>query len=810
MQIHELNNYEGSLGANAYTAIDNGSDTGKVSVSRLLSDVVDSINQLGTDLGGRIDNIIAGGDAPSAAEVTDARYGFNGVTYPSLGDSIRGQVSVVNNEVLSMKLLDTKYLFDWAIGGWGINGAGEANYSNGQALQKRRCCPHVISFDYDVTLVLNNPDGLYRMGVDTFEDYEVSKLPEISTGWVTCPVTIPANTEFSFSVSWVNEAASSDTTILYNELYQALSIVAYGDANDLRDKTELLGKDLGIDYIRPDFNPGYLNGGTIVPSAAYNYSQKIPVTEGDVIIVKASGSGATVLCLYDNLDARIHSINFVVGQTEYTLKVSQTGYVRVCSINSYADYLVTHIKVSGYIGDIIDRLDTLESEGAVEELSIKDIVDLKYNYKWLVGGWFMNGSTTPPTYSPTAGTSEQRVASEDYIIFDRDVTVLTDDNGIYRFADIYTADDANYVDEGWASYRRTLKAGRKYWITFAYITENQPDITDPYTSAPFKHCHIEAPGNIVDLRRKVGELYTDVPDYWQTEIDSVIDTVNQNAVSMGTNGDTFVFITDQHWYNNEQVSSRLIDYISEKVDLTLVMNGGDLIMSNNASKIGAINEIANYYKSFKKPHRIFSTIGNHDVNTVANTDPTTFLTEDELYPLMIKREEKFTDTEKTPLVNVFDNESQKIRYIQYCYYGQPVNVETADKLREAITEKDGSWTLVLMTHEYWVNSSATETNYSAAILNAMDESSARVACLLVGHIHDDKTTELTSPGGKKLRIISTSTDSWRQMRSAGYVPYTMTPGTITEQCFDVVQIDTAARKIKMTRVGVGSNRSFSY
>lgn len=42
----------------------------------------------------RIDEIIApSGEAPSAAEVTDARIGADGVTYPTLGDAIRSQVT---------------------------------------------------------------------------------------------------------------------------------------------------------------------------------------------------------------------------------------------------------------------------------------------------------------------------------------------------------------------------------------------------------------------------------------------------------------------------------------------------------------------------------------------------------------------------------------------------------------------------------------------------------------------------------------------------------------------------------------------
>lgn len=85
MQIHELNNFTGTLGSGAYLAIDDGTDTGKISSQGLLA---------ATEA--RIDNIIAG-PAPSAEEIVDARLGADGVTYPSLGDAIRDQFTDVKS-----------------------------------------------------------------------------------------------------------------------------------------------------------------------------------------------------------------------------------------------------------------------------------------------------------------------------------------------------------------------------------------------------------------------------------------------------------------------------------------------------------------------------------------------------------------------------------------------------------------------------------------------------------------------------------------------------------------------------------------
>ena len=96
MQIHELNNFTGTLGSGSFLAVDNGTDTGKVSTQQILA----SVNA-------RIDNIIAG-EAPSAEEIVDARLGDDGVVYPSLGDAIRDQFSDVKSETIkSSGVFDT-------------------------------------------------------------------------------------------------------------------------------------------------------------------------------------------------------------------------------------------------------------------------------------------------------------------------------------------------------------------------------------------------------------------------------------------------------------------------------------------------------------------------------------------------------------------------------------------------------------------------------------------------------------------------------------------------------------------------------
>lgn len=118
MQIHELNNFTGTLGSGAYLAVDDGNDTGKLSTQQLLA---------ATEA--RIDNIIAG-PAPSAEEIVDARLGDDGVTYPSLGDAIRDQVGDLKSD---LSAINNEPMLKWNIGK-SIAANGSINNSNYTAL----------------------------------------------------------------------------------------------------------------------------------------------------------------------------------------------------------------------------------------------------------------------------------------------------------------------------------------------------------------------------------------------------------------------------------------------------------------------------------------------------------------------------------------------------------------------------------------------------------------------------------------------------------------------------------------------------
>lgn len=303
------------------------------------------------------------------------------------------------------------------------------------------------------------------------------------------------------------------------------------------------------------------------------------------------------------------------------------------------------------------------------------------------------------------------------------------------------------------------------------------------------------------------------PSYWNTTIDNAVQDIKNGLLSL-ENGDCFVFITDQHWNSNAQYSSPLIDYIAKKTGIYNVFVGGDIVKSNNATQLGAFTEMTDYLGSFRnKDVRIFSTLGNHDGNHVAQGVPAAILNIDQQYNALIKPEEEWLDTEGTAYCNVYDNESQKIRYIQFWYtVDSGYNATVESKLTTAIESAGSGWTVIIMSHAYWTIQGGSDvvptaaTTYANAILASIDNTAATVPLWIVGHIHKDKTDTLTSTGGKTLRIISTTTDAYGQNPSSP----SMSAGTTTEQAFDVYQIDTVNKTINIVRVGAGNDRNYSY
>ena len=296
-----------------------------------------------------------------------------------------------------------------------------------------------------------------------------------------------------------------------------------------------------------------------------------------------------------------------------------------------------------------------------------------------------------------------------------------------------------------------------------------------------------------------------LPDYWETYLEgTALPKIYANNVSVGSHGVSFVFFTDQH---TQQKSANLINRVCNAVAGGFLMNGGDII-NGSTDKAAEIATIRKMMKAIPN-HKQFVMRGNHDSNTnFSESTAANEISEAEFYGLCLKPvEDKIVSGGK--LYYYMDNANQKVRYIVLDTKGYVTDIDDAQVawMTARITELSNDWTVVIFAHKVYTSVDNIDPS-GTKIINALTAIStgAKIACIVSGHAHHDQYYTI---GGKFPLIITTALNAWQESTTQG-TPLTRTWGTDTEFAFDVFHIDTANKQIKVTRIGAGSDRTFSY
>ena len=298
-----------------------------------------------------------------------------------------------------------------------------------------------------------------------------------------------------------------------------------------------------------------------------------------------------------------------------------------------------------------------------------------------------------------------------------------------------------------------------------------------------------------------------LPKYWLTYLASKITDIQQKDMEIGNHGDSFIFITDLHYNANDGNSAGAAEYILDRSSVGKVIIGGDICNGSSRGKPGCIDQILNCRNAFRKINPYYLR-GNHDNNTeISDCTPEKELPDSELYDLILK------PIENRIVCNhefhyYFDNEIRKIRYI--CLdTGHPDSYVLPDAqiiwMQNVIRKLDPGWTVVVLTHQYYDTDGTVDGNGNkilAGLNDVYDKTVATIACVICGHSHADRL-EITPKG---FPVICTTCDT----RGGGDPGSKRIRFTHTEQAFDVYHIDTAARKIHVTRIGAGSDREATY
>lgn len=124
-----------NIGNNEFEVVD---ATARASITSEVSARTNADNLLGS----RIDNIIAlpDGSTTADAELVDIRVGYNGNSYPSAGDAVRGQVTDLSQEIENIESdYYEKRLINW--GSYALGGMNNSGYNRDDNTRARTTSP---------------------------------------------------------------------------------------------------------------------------------------------------------------------------------------------------------------------------------------------------------------------------------------------------------------------------------------------------------------------------------------------------------------------------------------------------------------------------------------------------------------------------------------------------------------------------------------------------------------------------------------------------------------------------------------------
>lgn len=314
-----------------------------------------------------------------------------------------------------------------------------------------------------------------------------------------------------------------------------------------------------------------------------------------------------------------------------------------------------------------------------------------------------------------------------------------------------------------------------------------------------------------------------VPSYFQTQLDTKIPTIIENANTAGKTGETFIFITDIHWETNYKNSPALIDYILKHTNISLLIGGGDLV--NEGQKAAMYANLIDCVKHFQFPlaNNFFpSARGNHDDNSnwASQADRETYAFDyNTVYALMYNQIAplmgvKFlTDTEHS---FYFDREASRTRFI-VLDTARNSTFAAFDELAQILNDTPDRYSIIIVEHFIYGNGyirptftqvmnvvAAYNARTTVTVTNTYDFTNAggKIQLILGGHTHSDMSWAIGADGNVSgVPIIITDTDSYRN--------HSGTEGTVNSQCFDVVSVDYVGKTVKCTRIGRGEDRTFA-
>lgn len=358
-----------------------------------------------------------------------------------------------------------------------------------------------------------------------------------------------------------------------------------------------------------------------------------------------------------------------------------------------------------------------------------------------------------------------------------------------HYVNVYPSDS-----DGYCKLEISYDNDRRYYARIAVVFNEQTNVNE--TSMLYVYAY-----QLNGLNR--------LPAYYEDYMRSRIATVKK--LDNSVNGFSFVFVTDTH-VQNGYYSPNMIRKIVENTNVKTVIGGGDYTGGyykiEPKTKEQAYNSVMQNASRFKWiTDRVYMVRGNHDdgregsAKRITSTDLSTILTE----------QLDSSITKGGDLYYYVDDTAKKVRL----FILDSSNTNNQGNLDDAqlswftvhVNELSKDWTIAVFLHHALNNSEKGDrkniTFYPSGtqVTNVLNSAKCHVACVFCGHQHIDISKQMA-----KYPVIATTCDaSYYDTQDLRWSDDFRTAGTIAEQAFDVVHVDTVNKKVYCTRFGGGQN-----
>lgn len=296
-------------------------------------------------------------------------------------------------------------------------------------------------------------------------------------------------------------------------------------------------------------------------------------------------------------------------------------------------------------------------------------------------------------------------------------------------------------------------------------------------------------------------------NYYTSHLEDKLYTINQideqNDISF-----SFAFVTDLHIEYNTNNSATVLKAINKQYPLDKVVLGGDYISNDYKD----INEAKSLMKECIRPFTSFNytaIIGNHDSNNNSNVG-TPQIPDKEIYSIINNKEEQYP-------YSLEKDEKNKICLFYLDSGTGKGSFSDEDQqlfLYDNLMRLDDTWSVLIFIHiifdgTYENNNLSVIQDCGSEFVDYLNSFYTDLKCNLIGvfsgHSHLDHMDNISYP----CTFVTTMCDSIG-VSNPDYNIYKRKKREITEQAFDIVQVDTTNRRVYLTRIGCGSDRSYSY